>query len=112
MTAALRAEYGLSLPTILRARTMLLTELADLVSYLPAGSALWQSVGGPLAISDAIRAGQAVAHTIQMVAWSEGGRKGPKPEIAAPPPYAHERREQERVMTRKAEAYRRRQQRE
>ncbi|WP_147440490.1 hypothetical protein [Mycetocola tolaasinivorans] len=62
-----------------------------------------------MALSEASQAGRLVSHTLTMIAWSEGGRKGPKPEEIPAPPYAHEKRAEREQADRQAAAHKRRQ---
>ena len=106
----MQAVYGLRLSTIRDAYT--LGEVADLVSWLPAGCALWQAVGGPAAMSVEGHELRAIEYRLRDLAWMEAGGKkaGRRPDPPKPIPFAHEKRAAESEMNRKAAAYLRRQQ--
>lgn len=104
LRAALRATYTLNLS----APDVTLTELADLVGWLPGGSVLWQSMGGPFARSREEQALLLVDLRIRQQMYLAGGKHGPKPEYPPPPPLASERRAETEATARKAAAYARR----
>lgn len=84
------------------------SDLADLVAWLPSGSALWRATGGPLAWTPAEHVGALIVHGLDRLEWrqTEDGAKGrnpPKP--IAPPPYAGEATEEDAKTARKARAY-------
>lgn len=89
-----------------------LTEFADLVAWLPAGSQLWKSMGGPAAWSDEAHMLSRVEYQLRILDWrktkaGQEGRNAPKP--LPTPPYAHEKRVEDEVTESRAEAWRRRQ---
>lgn len=86
---------------------MSVADLADLTLWLPPGCALWQSVGGPMAWSIDQRLLNTIEYRLHVLDWRQA--KGQKPKLAADPPYAHERAEQDATIRRKADAYLRRQ---
>lgn len=64
-------------------------EVADLVAHLPAGCALWQSVGGPRAWSDLLHLLMRIELRLRELLWQGGQKKNaPKPEPVEPPPLA------------------------
>lgn len=70
-----------------------LSDLADIVAWLPPGCALWRSVGGPLALSEEAHLLRDVDFRLRELAWlqSEDGRKGRnRPKPLQPVPFAHE----------------------
>ncbi len=85
------------------------TDLADLVVWLPAGTALWVSMGGPSAVPREVQRLQAVEYLLRALVYQNSGSKGKKPEPPKPPEYAHEREAREDAQDRKAAAYLRRQ---
>ena len=105
MRAALRAEYGINLSN----PDVSLPELAELVMYLPPGSVLWQDYGGPMARSREEQTILLLDLHLRQFIWLQGGKKGKEPKYPDDPPYAHERRQKEERMSRKAEAFLRRQ---
>lgn len=109
LRAALRAEYGIDLRAVQEGRTMPVDDLADLVQWLPAGSALWASMGGPASLSVEARELREVAYWLRVLDYRERGSKGEKPTRLPEPKWAHERRAEESAMERKAAHYRRRQ---
>ena len=102
MRASVRAEYGIGV------RDVGVLELADLVAWLPKGSAFWQSYGGPNARSDEVEALLLVDFRLRQQMYVNGGRRGPEPEFPKPPPLAADRRAGEAQMARKAAARERR----
>lgn len=100
-------EYGLRLSDV---REWPAGEVADLVVWVPAGGAIWRSIGGPPAITDETRWAQENAHRLEVLDWRIGRRqKGKKPEPIKPPIYAHEKRKTESKASKKAERFLRRQ---
>ena len=90
----------------------MVTDLADLVAWLPAGSALWMAVGGPAALTAEAHELRAIEFRLRELGWmkskdAQSGRNRPKP--PDPVPFAHERRAEDVVMSRKSEAHLRRQ---
>lgn len=80
LRAALRAEYQINLS----APGVTLLELADLVVWLPAGCALWQSMGGPASISLETEQLRWVIFRLEALAWmqtkdAKDGRNKPSP---------------------------------
>lgn len=82
---------------------------ADLVAWLPPGSPVWRSFGGPAAISDEHRALQMLDYTVRVVDFHVRKGKGKKPQPPKNPPFAHEKRSEDAKVRRKAEALVRRQ---
>lgn len=80
-------------------------DLADLVMWLPAGSALWASVGGPAAISNEVRELRRVSFWLRVLDFRKRGSKGEKPKPDPDPQYAHEKRGRQSDMERKAAAH-------
>ncbi len=101
----MRAEYGINLRDAVEGRVMPLDDLAELVVWLPAGSPLWMSVGGPAAVSSDTRAIRLVEFRVRELIWVEGGGKGPRPQPPSDPDYAHERAARQSEMDRKAAAF-------
>lgn len=107
LRASFLSEYGVadveSVP-VLRA--------ADLAAWLPAGSAVWRSFGGPLAWSEETHLLNFVEHRLRVLAWLQSkdgkdGKKQPKPMPV--PELASKKLAAQDEMQRKAAAYRRRQ---
>lgn len=112
LRASLRAVYGIDLREA-RA-TMLATDLADLVAWLPAGCALWLDVGGPASLTVEAHELRAIEYRLRVLAWlqSKDGSDGKnRPTPPEPIKWAHERRADEQVMDRKARAFLERQKR-
>lgn len=106
MRASLMLSYGVDLD---EARHEPL-KLSDLAAWLPAGSPVWRSFGGPAAISDEVRAMQMLDYTTRVVDFHLVKGKGKKPQPPKTPPYAHEKRSEDMRVRRKAEALVKRQQ--
>lgn len=99
----MRAEYGLDLREVTEQRTMAVSDLVDLVMWLPPGAALWRSFGGPASLADDVAALQAVNFSIQVLDYHAGRHgKGKRPQPPKPPPYAHETRARRERAARKA----------
>lgn len=82
LRAALRAEYGINL----RTPGIGWDEGSDLVAWLPAGSALWQSMGGPTSVTMETELLRWVDYRLRLLAWqpTKDGREGrnqPKPPV-------------------------------
>lgn len=105
LRASLMAVYGLRLS---EARTWPAREVADLVEWLPQGCVLWQDVGGPASISMEVRELRHASYWLRVLDYRERGSKGEKPKPHPEPEWAHERREQDDGMQRKAAARARR----
>ena len=90
-------------------RALPVREAADLVSWLPAGSALWRSVGGPASLSDEVRELRDVKFLLRIIEWRHRNSKGSPPKPDPSPKWAHEKDAEEARVQRKAEAYLRRQ---
>lgn len=88
---------------------MRVRDVADLVAWLPAGCALWLSVGGPASKAQDVRQLESVAYLLQVLAYQNAGGKGRKPEPPKDPEWAHEREARENAQNAKAAAYLRRQ---
>lgn len=84
-------------------------DLADLVIWLPAGSAFWMSAGGPAALSREVRELRRVGFLLRVLDFRFRGSKGQKPKPDPEPAWEHEKRQQQAVLERKAEAFLRRQ---
>lgn len=82
---------------------------AELAAWLPAGSPVWRSFGGPAAVSDEQRAIQMLDYSVRVVDFHVRKGKGKKPQPPKNPPFAHERRSEDAKVRRKAEAIVRRQ---
>ena len=87
---------------------MPVSEAADFVAWLPLGCAFWQDVGGPASVSMEVRELRHVAYWLRVLDYRERGSKGEKPKPHPEPEWAHERREQNDGMQRKAAARARR----
>lgn len=107
MRASLRAVYGVDLRSARLSMSAL--DLADLVAWLPAGCAFWMSVGGPASLSREARELRRVGFLLRVVEFRFRGSKGQKPKPDPEPAWEHEKREQQALMSRKAEAFLRRQ---
>lgn len=84
-------------------------KVADLAAWLPPGSPVWRSFGGPAAVSDEQRATQMLDYSVRVVDFHVRKGKGMKPQPPKNPPYAHEKRSEDAKVRRKAEALVRRQ---
>lgn len=102
MRASLRATYGVDLSN----PGVAVTELAELTMWLPPGSPLWVSIGGPRTWSAEQRVLNMIEFRLRVLDWRQA--KGARPEPLADPPYAAERVSKEQTEDRKIEAYRRR----
>ncbi|MFJ6547456.1 hypothetical protein [Microbacterium sp. NPDC091676] len=80
-------------------------EFADIVAWLPPGSALWRDMGGPAALSEEVRMLRAVEFGLRVLDWRMRQGKGQRPRPLPDPPYAHERRAAEAKQRRKAESF-------
>lgn len=85
------------------------TDLGDLVVWLPPGCAFWTDFGGPVALSLEARELRHIAYWLRVLDYRHRGSKGERPKPSPEPDYAHERREAQRKMNRKAEWFLRRQ---
>lgn len=105
LRASMRSEYGIDLREVTERRSMALMDLADLVAWLPPGSALWRSFGGPAAISDEASALQILDFSVRVLDYHAGRHgKGKKPTPPKPPEYAHEKRVRDARAMRKAQS--------
>lgn len=104
LRASLRAEYG-----VRDIRAESLSDLADMVGWLPPGAALWRAFGGPLAISLEVRELRRVGYWLRVLDYRERGSKGEKPKPDPEPELAGKARVEESHAERQAAAYRRRQ---
>lgn len=86
-------------------------DLADLTMWLPAGCAFWMDFGGPAALTQESRELRTVTHWLRVLDFRHRGSKGERPKPTPDPDFAHERRQREAVMNRKAESFLRRQRR-
>lgn len=110
LRASLQAVYGIRLSQ----HDYGVLELADLVTHLPPGCALWRAAGGPLAWSDEVHMLARVDYGVRVLAWmkTEDGSKGsnpPKPEEAPTP--GNQVKAEEARMNARAEAWAARQER-
>lgn len=103
LIASLRAIYGIDY----RSHGLSAQDLAHLVMWLPPGSALWISVGGPLAWSTDQRALNAIEFRLKVLDWRQT-KSGSQPKPTPDPPYAQERAAKITAINRKADAYLRR----
>jgi hypothetical protein len=108
LRASLRAEYGIDLRAELSRPDVVLTDLADLVAWLPPGCAFWRSFGGPNALTEEVHALTAIEFRLRVADWRE--TKGSKPKPPQVPPYAHETKAVRASQRRKADRFSRRQQ--
>lgn len=83
-------------------------ELGDLVAWLPAGCALWQSMGGPAAFTQETHALREANYTLRVMDWRTHG-KGNFPKPQADVPAWHEKTRKAQDTNRRAEAYEKRQ---
>jgi hypothetical protein len=82
--------------------------LADLVTYLPPGCALWRATGGPLAWSDEVHALMEVEFGLRVLAWQkseDGAYHRNPPKRIPPPPLAGEVQEGDSRITRRIESW-------
>lgn len=84
---------------------MCVLDLVDLVTWLPAGSPLWVSFGGPASLSVEAHQMRAIEFRLRELEWITAGGKGARPQPPEPPKYAHERVLQQTAMNRKAQAF-------
>src|SRR5690606_35388597 len=96
---------------VVEGRSMPVSDLIDLVQWLPPECALGRDMGGPPALSDLTREVRRAVYWLRVLDYRERGSKGEKPKPDPEPQWAHERRAEADVMTRKAAAYMRRQRR-
>lgn len=88
---------------------MQVSDLADLILWLPAGSAFWMDIGGPASVASEDRQLRRIVYWLQVLDYRERGSKGQQPKPDPEPPYASQRRDGEEAMRRKATAHMRRQ---
>ena len=68
-------------------------ESADLTAWIPAGSAIWQCTGGPLALSGIEKGLRLLDYRLEVLAWmktEDAKHKRNQPKPPKPIPYAHE----------------------
>ena len=106
LRASLRAVYGMRVCDL---RDLPADEAADLVWWIPSGSPLWRSIGGPASLSDEVRNLWDVKFLLRVLEYRGRQSKGQKPKPDPMPPYAYERQAHEETNQRKAEAFLRRQ---
>jgi len=106
LRASLRAEYGMRVDDL---RSLPVVEAADLVWWIPAGSAFWKSMGGPASLSDEARELRDVKFLLRIVEYRLRNSKGTPPKPDPAPAWAHEKQAREQQIQRKAEAYLKRQ---
>ena len=106
LRASLRAEYGMRVNEL---RDLPVDEAADLVWWLPPGSAFWRSFGGPPSLTDEQRELRDVKFLLRVLDWRMRQSKGTPPKPDPVPTWAHEKDAREKQIHRKAEAYLRRQ---
>lgn len=84
MRASLRAVYQVDLDD----PGMGASALADLVAWLPPGSALWRQLGGPMAWPDEVAMLAVVERQVRVLAWQQtkDGRSGTNPPRPMEPP--------------------------
>lgn len=110
MRASLSSEYQIELDELLTDPDAVDWDaIADKVAWLPPGSALWRSIGGPAALSMETAALLQVEFRLRVLDWRMRGSKGTQPKPPTPPEWAHERAAREGRAARKAEAFLRRQ---
>lgn len=88
-------------------------ETAELLTWLPAGAALWRSIGGDLAISEEAHQLRFIEYRLRVLAWQQtkdgkDGRNRPKPPKQIP--LAGDRSDAVAHAERQAAAHRRRNQ--
>ena len=86
-------------------------ETAELLTWLPAGSALWRAFGGDLAISEEAHQLRVIEYRLRVLAWQQtkDGRNGTnKPKPPEQIPTAGKRSESIAHAERQAAAHRRR----
>lgn len=89
-----------------------LRELCDYVAELPAGCALWQAVGGPMAWSEQVYLLHWVDYRLRVADWrqtKDGQANRNQPKAPTPPPYAFEKRVEESRQSARAQAWEQRQ---
>ncbi len=87
-------------------------ELADYVGGLPAGCALWRSIGGPLAWSEQMHMLNLIDYRLAIANWfqtEDAKRKKNRPKLQTPPPFAHEKRAEQSRESARATAWEQRQ---
>ncbi len=108
LRASLRAEYQIDLRDELQRDDLNTLDLADLVAWLPTGSAFWRSFGGPNALTEEAHALMAIEYRLRISDWRQ--TKGAKPKPPVSPPYAFETKTAAAAQRRKAARFARRQQ--
>jgi hypothetical protein len=108
LSASLRAEYGIRLSD----RTESWFDVADYVAWLPAGSPLWVSLGGPAALTPEAEQLRWVDYRLRMLWWGKtedgkSGRNRPAPPTKVE--WAHERTAKVAERTQRVTAWQRRQ---
>lgn len=87
LSASLMETYGIRLAS----HGLSLLELADLTHWIPDGSALWRSIGGPRAVSQESELLILVEYQIRHLQWmQQGKRNAKKPKPIELPKYASE----------------------
>lgn len=89
-----------------------LIELCDYVGNLPAGCAMWQSIGGPMAWSEQMHLLNLIEYRVRVADWrqtQDGQKNRNQPKLQTPPPYAHEKRAEQTRQSARAAAWERRQ---
>lgn len=61
-----------------------LSDLADMVAWLPAGCAFWRSVGGPMSLSEGDHLARLIDYRLRLLVWmktedAQHKRNQPKP---------------------------------
>ncbi|MFF2054112.1 hypothetical protein ACFVU2_21075 [Leifsonia sp. NPDC058194] len=112
MRAALRSEYNLDLRQVWGNHTLSTHDLGDLVTWLPAGSVFWRSIGGPASFSELELEIRENTFWLRVLEWRERGSKGEQPKRAPDAVWAWEREAAAKSMSRKGTAYLERQRRQ
>ncbi|MEE6280144.1 DUF5361 domain-containing protein [Georgenia sp. MJ170] len=87
LKADLRREYQVDILDLYRG-LIGIEDVADLVAYLPPGSAVWREHGGPAAWTDAVAMGAQVEHAVRMAHWArteDAKHNRNRPEPLRPP---------------------------
>ncbi|WP_119697045.1 hypothetical protein [Microbacterium halotolerans] len=114
LRASLQAEYGLRLLPDAGGRTQpprTPGEVADLVEWLPAGTALARAVGGMPALSTEAAMTRELEHTERLIAWASSGGRGAKPDPIPLPDPPGAKQQRTAATDAKALAWKRRQER-
>jgi len=104
LRASLRAEYQLDLDR----HDLTPTELADLAVWLPSGSAVWRSMGGPAAWSQETAMLVNLEQTVRAFNWmftEDGKHRRNYPEPLEPPKFYQDEKAEQLRLERRIEKF-------